>query len=89
VEEIDMKTLRIVLTCAAALVAAQAWAQDQPPPPASVQANQDMGGMTDAMSSAGGRANQPLTRQDVYQDLVRSEQSGQQAKLWKDIYRGN
>jgi hypothetical protein len=45
--------------------------------------------MTDAMSSAGGRANQPLTRQDVYQDLVRSEQSGQQAKLWKDIYRGN
>jgi hypothetical protein len=89
VEEFDMKTLRIVLTCAFALVAAQAWAQDQPAPPASVQANQDMGGMTDAMSSAGGGAHQPLTRQDVYQDLVRSEQSGQQTKLWKDVYRGN
>jgi hypothetical protein len=83
-----MKTLRIVLTCAAALVAAQAWAQDQPQPAASVQANQDMGGMTDAMSSAG-RAPQPLTRRDVYQDLVRSEQTGEQARLWNGLYRGN
>jgi hypothetical protein len=89
VEEFDMKTLRLVLTCAFALVAAQAWAQDQPAPQASVQASQDVGGTTDAMSSAGGGAHQPLTRQDVYQDLVRSEQSGQQAKLWNGIYRGN
>jgi hypothetical protein len=89
VEEFDMKTLRIVLTCAAALVTAQAWAQDQPAPATSVQASQDMGGMTDAMSSTGIRANQSLTRQDVYQDLVRSEQSGQQTKLWRDVYRGN
>lgn len=88
-----MKTLRIVLTCAAALVAAQAWAQDppQPQPLASEQASpasQDMGGMTDAMSSAG-RANQPLTRRDVYQDLVRSEQTGEQTRLWNGLYRGN
>ena len=83
-----MKTLRIVAACAAALVVGQAWAQDQPmTAQTTAQPAQDVGGMTDiSRSDAGMPAG--LTRQQVYQDLIRSQQSGEQSRL-QEIYHGN
>ncbi len=83
-----MKTLRIVGACAAALVVGQAWAQDQPmTAQTTAQPAQDVGGITDiSRSDAGMPAG--LTRQQVYQDLIRSQQSGEQSRL-QEIYHGN
>ncbi|SAL31490.1 hypothetical protein AWB69_02665 [Caballeronia udeis] len=83
-----MKTLRIVAACAVALVAGQAWAQAQPATTetATVQPAQDVGGVTDMSRSAAG-APMGLTRQQVYQDLLRSQQSGEQSRL-QDLYHG-
>ena len=82
-----MKMFRIVATCAVALVAGHVCAQEQPVPPVSAQAAQDVGGITDASRSDAG-APQGMTRQQVYQDLVHSEQSGEQTRLWNGLYRG-
>ncbi|MGF7128968.1 hypothetical protein P3T40_000434 [Paraburkholderia sp. EB58] len=82
-----MKMFRIVVTCAVALVAGHVCAQDQPAPPVAAQPAQDVGGISDASRSAAG-APQAMTRQQVYQDLVHSEQSGEQTRLWNGLYRG-
>ena len=83
-----MKTLRIVAACAVALFVGQAWGQDQPTTTQTMTAQpaQDVGGVTDiSRSDAGGP--QALTRQQVYQDLLQSQQSGEQSRL-HDLYRG-
>jgi hypothetical protein len=82
-----MKMFRIVATCAVALVAGHVCAQEQPVPPVSAQAAQDVGGITDASRSDAG-APQGMTRQQVYQDLVHSQQSGEQTRLWNQLYKG-
>jgi hypothetical protein len=86
---IDMKTLRIVAICAAALIAGQASAQekevasgDAPPPVA-----QDVGG-TSPMSQSDSGSALTASRQQVYQNLIQSQQSGEQARLRKDVYFG-
>ena len=81
-----MKTLRIVATCAAALIAGHAWAQTTTVAPQSAtQAAQDVGGVPPG-SAAGMPAS--ITRQQVYNELVRSEQSGELQRLQTDLYRG-
>jgi hypothetical protein len=86
--EINMKTLRIVAACAAALLVGQAWAQDQPATTTTMTAQpaQDVGGVTDISRSDAG-APMGLTRQQVYQDLVHSERSGEQSRL-QELYHG-
>jgi hypothetical protein len=87
-----MKTLRIATTCAVALSVGylgHAWAQDQQPAAVPVaQTAQDVGGMPDASIGQSGRA-MGTTRSDVYQDLLRSEQSGEQHRLNASLYHGN
>ncbi|GJH38421.1 hypothetical protein CBA19CS91_36710 [Paraburkholderia hospita] len=86
-----MKTLRIAATCAVALsvgYVGHAWAQDQQPAAVPVaQTAQDVGGMPDASIGQSGRA-MGTTRSDVYQDLLRSEQSGEQHRLNASLYHG-
>ncbi|CAD6526575.1 hypothetical protein ACFQ3P_13490 [Paraburkholderia sabiae] len=87
-----MKTLRIAATCAVALSTGylgHAWAQDQPAPTQAAQAAQaqDVGGMPDASIGQSGHA-MGTSRGDVYQDLVRFEQSGEQHRLNGGLYRG-
>ncbi|KAE8757860.1 DUF4148 domain-containing protein [Paraburkholderia madseniana] len=82
-----MKTLRLVATCAVALIFGQAWAQDNPVQSATPPAAQDVGGTTSSSAGESGSAAK-LTRQQVYQDLIRSRQSGEQSRLWGDLYHG-
>jgi len=82
-----MNTFRNVVVCAIALVAANAWAQgqtaaQQPAEPAA----QDVGGVISPRIEAG--APQSMTRQQVYQDLLRSQHSGEQQRLDSDVYHG-
>jgi hypothetical protein len=83
-----MKTLRIVAICAAALIAGQASAQEKEvasgdaPPVA-----QDVGGTSQMSQSDSGSA-LTASRQQVYQNLIQSQQSGEQARLRKDVYFG-
>lgn len=81
-----MKTLRIVVACAAALAVGHTWAQEQAATTETAQPAQDVGGVTD-MSRSDAGAPQGITRQQVYQDLLRSKQPGEQARL-KDLYHG-
>ena len=83
-----MKTLRIVAAFTAALVVGHAWAQNQPATTetATIQPAQDVGGVTD-MSRSDAGAPMSLTRQQVYQDLLRSEKSGEQSRL-QELYHG-
>jgi len=85
-----MNTVRIAVAAAAALFAGSALAQSQSDdqkqastPPAA----QDMGGSPMSTSASG--APVALTHAQVYQDLVRSEQSGQQKALNEGLYHGN
>jgi hypothetical protein len=81
-----MKTLRIVAALAAALIAGHAWAQNTAAtPPDTTQAAQDVGGVPPGSASG---MPMGVTRQQVYDDLVRSEQSGQLQRLQQDLYRG-
>jgi hypothetical protein len=83
-----MKTLRIVVACAATLIVGHAWAQEQAAPTmATAQSAQDVGGVTD-MSRSDAGASKGITRQQVYQDLLRSQQPAEHARL-QDLYRGN
>lgn len=86
-----MKTLRIAATCAVALsvgYVGHAWAQEQQPAAAPVaQTAQDVGGMPDTSVGQSGHA-MGTTRSDVYQDLLRSEQSGEQHRLNASFYHG-
>lgn len=84
-----MKTLRIVAIYAATLIAGQASAQDkvnvpQDTPPAA----QDVGG-TSQISGSDSGSSMKITQQQVYNELVRSRQSGEQERLQHDLYRGN
>ncbi|RKE39932.1 hypothetical protein B0G76_6386 [Paraburkholderia sp. BL23I1N1] len=82
-----MKTLRLVATCAVALFLGQAWAQDNPVQSATPTAAQDVGGTISSSTGEAGSAAK-LSRQQVYQDLVRSQQSGEQSRMWSDLYHG-
>lgn len=88
-----MKALRLAAICTVAVLTGSAWAQNAPAPTDTVSdtsaapPSADVGGVGNAMDSGAGI---PMTsRQQVYQDLVHSEQSGQQARLQHDTYRGN
>jgi len=84
-----MNTVRIAVAAAAAFFAGSALAQSQSdqqtqastPPPA-----QDVGGSPMSTGAAG--APIALTHAQVYQDLVRSQQSGQQKALNEGLYHG-
>jgi branched-subunit amino acid ABC-type transport system permease component len=90
----DMKALRLAAICAVAALAGSTWAQNAPTttdmatdtataPPASA----DVGGVGNATGTGAGM--QMITRQQVYQDLIHSEKSGEQARLSHDTYHGN
>ncbi|POR55997.1 uncharacterized protein DUF4148 [Paraburkholderia eburnea] len=85
-----LNTVRIAVACSAALFAGLALAdspsdQSQGAPSAS----QDVGGMPMTNSASGAPQSLTLTHAQVYQDLVRSEQSGERDRLNNDIYHGN
>ncbi|CAG9209198.1 conserved exported hypothetical protein [Paraburkholderia caribensis] len=85
-----MKTLRIAATCAVALsvgYVGHAGAQDQSATVPVAQTAQNVGGMPDTSSGQSGRA-MGTTRADVYQDLLHSEQSGEQHRLNASLYHG-
>jgi hypothetical protein len=82
-----LSTMRLAVACAAACCAGFAWADSQSDQqPASPQASQDVGGTPSSMSAAG--APTPLTHEQVYQDLIRAEKSGQLEELKKTLYNG-
>jgi hypothetical protein len=85
-----MNTVRIAVAAAAALFAGSALAQSQgddqqqaSTPPAA----QDTGGSPMSTSASG--APMAISHQQVYQDLVRAEQSGQLKALNQGLYHGN
>ena len=82
-----MKTLRLVVTCAAALSLGQVWAQDNPVQSATPPAAQDVGGTISSSTGESG-STATLSRQQVYQDLIRAQQSGEQSRLRSEFYRG-
>jgi hypothetical protein len=78
---------RIAVACAAAFLAGFAYADPQPDQtPAAPTVSQDVGGTPMSTSASGGPTS--ITREQVYQDLVRSEQSGERAQLDKSLYHG-
>lgn len=84
-----LSTMRLAVACAAACCAGFAWAGDSQPDQqqsATPQASQDVGGTPSSMSAAG--APTPLTHEQVYQDLIRSEKSGQLDELKRTLYNG-
>jgi hypothetical protein len=81
-----MKMLRNVAVCAVALTAANTWAQDPSATQPTEPPAQDVGGVISPRMDAG--APRSITRQQVYQDLLRSEQSGEQQRLDNDLYHG-
>jgi hypothetical protein len=85
-EESDMNTLRSVVACAAALIACSAWADDATATSQTEPPTQDTGGVTPGMQAG---ANQALTRDQVYQDFLRAQQSGQIKRLQQDLYHGS
>lgn len=85
-----MNTVRIAVAAAAAFFAGSALAQsqsDDQTQASSPPTTQDVGGTPMSTGAAG--APMALTHAQVYQDLVRSEQSGQQKALSQGIYHGN
>jgi hypothetical protein len=85
-----MNTVRIAVAAAAAFFAGSALAQSQgddqqqaSTPPAA----QDTGGSP--MTTGASGAPMTITHQQVYQDLVRAEQSGQLKALNQGLYHGN
>lgn len=84
-----MKTLHIVAMCAAALIAGQASAQDKATAPqdSPPSASQDVGGASQ-MSGSDSGSSMKITRQQVITELIRSQQSGEQARLQHELYYG-
>jgi hypothetical protein len=85
-----INTVRIAVAAAAAFFAGSALAQQQgsdqmqsSTPPAT----QDVGGSPSSTGASG--APMALTHAQVYQDLLRSQQSGQQKALSEGLYHGN
>jgi hypothetical protein len=86
-----MKTLRIVVISALALMGANAFAQETP---VAQQGSEDtgqgaaalaVGGVSSTTSEMG--APMGKTRGQVYQDLLQSQRSGEAARL-QELYRG-
>ncbi|WP_322042691.1 hypothetical protein [Paraburkholderia sp. J67] len=83
-----LKTVRIAVACSAAFFAGLALADTtSDPSQAAPPASQDVGGMPMTNSASGGPI--ALTHAQVYQDLLRSEQSGERDRLNNDLYHGN
>lgn len=86
-----MKTLRLAAACAVALSVGflgHAYAQNQPAAAQTAeQPAQDVGGIADASHGEMGRS-MATTHQQVYQDLVNSQQSGQTRRLNETLYHG-
>ncbi|WP_310630090.1 hypothetical protein [Paraburkholderia sp.] len=83
-----LNTVRIAVACSAALFAGLAWADSSTDTAStSPSASQDVGGMPMSNSASGGPV--ALTHAQVYQDLLRSEQTGERDRLNNDIYHGN
>jgi hypothetical protein len=88
------RTVRMALACAAALFAGAVWADSQPDEAQASQSNsqstsQDVGGAPLSTSASGApMAPAGLTREQVYQDLVRSGEDGERAALQKSLYHG-
>lgn len=82
-----LSTMRMAVVCAAACFAGFAWADSQTDQQTgSPQASQDQGGMPSTTSASGGPT--ALSRAQVYQDLVRSEKSGELNRLQMNLYNG-
>jgi len=78
---------RIAVACGAAFLAGFAYADSQPDQTqAAPPASQDVGGTPMSTSASG--APMGITRQQVYQDLVHSEQTGERDELQKNLYHG-
>ena len=96
------RTVRMALACAAALFAVSVWADSQPDEAQASQStaqstaqsipqptSQDVGGAPLSTSASGApMAPAGLTREQVYQDLVRSGEDGERAALQKSLYHG-
>jgi len=81
-----MKTLRFVALGALALICAQAFAEDATVQPQPTQdATQAVGGSMAPRSEMGSPAGK--SRDQVYRELVQSQQNGEAARL-QDLYRG-
>lgn len=82
-----LNTVRIAVACSAALFSGLTFADTPTDPSQSApSASQDVGGTPMTDSAAG--APQPVTHAQVYQDLVHSMQSGEHARLNKELYHG-
>jgi hypothetical protein len=88
-----MKTKLILCGGALCLLALQAYAQEATTAPTNVSStapdtviNSEGPGMS-STSMSGGAATHGKTRAEVYQDLVRSQQNGESARL-QDLFRG-
>lgn len=84
-----MKTLRIVVLGALTLTCAQAFAQDTPAmqqTPQAAQGTAAVGGVPSMSSEMG--APMGKTREQVYQELLQSQQNGQAARL-QELYKGS
>lgn len=89
-----MNALRLAALCAVAVMAGSTYAQNAPTTtdamsnaPTAPPAAADVGGMVNATGT--GTAIPATTRQQVYQDLIHSEQSGEQSRLMQGTYHGN
>lgn len=88
-----MNALRLAAICTVAALTGSTWAQNAPPATdamtntAAVPPAADVGGV--APGTGAGPGATITTHQQVYQDLVHSEQSGEQMRLRQDTYRGN
>ncbi|MGF6478046.1 hypothetical protein [Paraburkholderia sp. JPY419] len=85
-----MKTLRIAATCAVVLIVGHASAQEDKTVPQDITppAAQDVGG-TPQMSGTASGSPMRITHQQVYDEMVRAEKSGEMARLQGDLYHGN
>jgi hypothetical protein len=89
-----MKTKLILCGGALCLLALQAYAQETTTAPPNVSStatpdtviNSEGSGMS-STSMSGGAATHGMTRAEVYQDLVRSQQNGESARL-QDLFKG-
>ncbi|MFC5430107.1 hypothetical protein ACFPTO_15040 [Paraburkholderia denitrificans] len=82
-------TTRIALACAAASFAGFVFAADSqsdPPQATNPPAAQDVGGAPMSTGAAGGPM--AITHEQVYQELIRSEQTGERDRLDRSVYRG-
>jgi hypothetical protein len=85
-ESINMKTLRFIAICAAALSFGQAWAQDKPVPTSPPSTTQDVGGSVPGTAAQSG-SNMKMA-QPMYQDSMHQQQYGDQRSWMNNIYHG-